>query len=219
MTDAAAPRCYGHHRSASDDCQSCPEAVWCRQAKDPEPLTGPTRGDDGGDAAYELAIATVEAETEAVRDTREQLGSALAEVLRLSGRNPDRIEMLLARIHGKSLSDVGAAQGKSKQAVAKDIACIEAKGGPMVGRALRQRHPSTAMTNAMIAMAVSRHKKQHPTRPLCGPGGVYDRVARLFGLETWESVVMRLHRRRRFNAQVDSVKSDTVATKAPAAAG
>jgi hypothetical protein len=210
MTDDAPRRCYGQHSDRKDECTACPEAPWCRDAKDPVPRGGPGAGPSGDDAEYEVAVAKMAEEAATVDDTRERLGAALAMVLRMADGNPDRIQMFLGRISGASLSEIGAAQGKSKQAVAKDIAKVAEVGGEMVGRALRQRHPGSALSNIMVAVAVQRQRRVHPELKLCGEGGVYDRVARLFGLPSWRSVEHRARPRQVFAAAVDDGERDNV---------
>lgn len=189
--------CYGRRFGQKEQCDGCEEAPWCRDAADPKPLTGPNAGPTGDDAAYE----TMQAMETAGFEWAGNAARIFAELVRVCDSKPDRIAAVCMRVSGMSYSRIGQACGKTKQAVDKDLARIGA-ASPEIGRALRRCYSLAVEIGALndrLAEAAGRLSARGRVR-LCGPDGLYGRLALEFGLPSWPAARMRLSR---LNAKVD----------------
>lgn len=102
--------CYGRMYGRLERCETCEERVWCAEAADPKPLTGPHAGPTGDDAAFEMAEA-VECDAseipESLTEIRRLAAKLVWEILRRADGNEDRMRIYLRRLEGMSLAEIG----------------------------------------------------------------------------------------------------------------
>ncbi len=216
--------CYGHQFGRLPRCTDCEWAEYCREARDPSPLTGPNAGPGGDDLAFEMAVATTVADDEAPASGDDSLpaaalGEILATVCDACHYSPDRIAGVVLRLMGLSLGQIGALTGKSRQAVWKDVGRIE-ESDPRIGRLLRQRWPirgsrssvicdvlrdyarsagrkpwdARRLLNAALVADYARRRLDAPLTPLMGTSGLYADLARDWGLPSARAARLRILR-------------------------
>jgi len=195
----AVKACYGRMFGRLERCEACEERVWCRDAADPKPLTGPHAGPTGNDAAFETAEAMEAGAAEVVDDlseVRRLAARLIREILRQCDGNRDRLRLYLMRLEGMSLAEIGAVVRKTKQAVHKDVVALE-RGSAALGKVLRAHHPESPwrrVRDEVIAAAFCRARERWPDRKLTGPTGVYAWLARRYGLVSWIAARDRVRR-------------------------
>lgn len=182
--------CYGRMYDKLDKCDGCEESPWCKDARDPKPLTGPNAGATGDDAAFEALQALETAQFQ----WGVSAGRVFGAVVECCSERPDRIAAVCMRVSGYSYARIGRACGKTKQAVAKDLACI-ARVNPEVGAELRKCfHLAGEAGRLNERLAEAADREQRRGERLTGPDGVYGRLAKEYGLSSWWAAYCR-HRR------------------------
>lgn len=183
--------CYGRRFGKLDRCEGCEERVWCAEADDPKPLTGPNAGPTGDDAAFE----TMGALQTAAFDWSASAGEVFGKVVTACDCKPDRIAAVCMRMCGMSYSRIGRACHKSKQAVDKDIRRIS-EAAPALGTAMRKTYHQNGdvlARNWHLATEYVNRIAQGRQR-LYGKDGLLDQLANEFGISSPKAVWLRLRR-------------------------
>jgi len=182
-------------------------------------MTGPNAGPTGDDAAWEAAAAVAQ-DTPSLPTTvpAASTAEALATIALAAQFNVDRLAMLTLRLLGLSYAEIGALCGKTKQAVAKDVAAVELMQ-PEIGRLVRAafsvRLPMAERMAEHIATMGEAGKRTYRGMPvrlkravlaatyhveltkggrLTGANGVYGRVAARLGLRSWNTARVLMQR-------------------------
>jgi len=200
-----------------DACETCEEAPWCRDARDPRPLTGPTPGAmAGGDAAFEAAEHEPHQAPVHDADATTQFSLAARAILDACEFNPARVVAIMFRLAGLSYEAIGQSlatvrPGKSRQAVLKDLRAIEAKN-PSLGKLARTGFSRPMDPRSANALLTARYLSLLPKwkGPKQGAVGLFALLAAEVEAASWNSVRVRVGRTLKRQRKVAKMLPDNI---------